>query len=141
MGIHGKPDWGLQLKKTIYSFDDLSELAVRLGSIDFFDRRGDVILLDSFEYGLGKWDLGGGSVGSIPILSTDKVRSGGYSAKLVGEAIDTGYSSMSIDFPYPALSKWGFETSFLMYTNIDTIAICLKKFTGSQKLEGRVKYD
>jgi len=52
---HGTPDWGVTAsKKTIYSLHDMGELAVRLGSIVSFDRRGDVIFSDSFQNGLGK---------------------------------------------------------------------------------------
>jgi len=53
---HGTPDWGVTAgARTVYQMTDLGELAVRLGSIVTHDRRGDVIFLEDFEEGMGRW--------------------------------------------------------------------------------------
>lgn len=52
----GQPDYGMYAPQTVTSnLSDMAELAVRLGSIDIFDRRGKVIDLDDFESPLRKW--------------------------------------------------------------------------------------
>ncbi len=61
---HGKPDWGLVgPKTTVYGSDDMGELAVRLNSPVMWDRRGDVILMDSMEDGGGLRFASTGGVG------------------------------------------------------------------------------
>ncbi|GAH29279.1 unnamed protein product, partial [marine sediment metagenome] len=129
MGIHGKPDWGLQLKKTVYTFDDLSELAVRLGSISQFDRRGDVIFQDSFEYGLGKWLLCGDKTGDEQILISKRSRSGGYCVKLTGGSEGSLYSAMYIHLAYPVLSKLGMECHFALEDDVDYLLFEMRLFT------------
>ena len=57
---HGYPDYGTQGPvSTVHSIQDLGELAVRLGSIVTFDRRGNVLWLDGFDSGIGAWSKGG----------------------------------------------------------------------------------
>jgi len=54
----GYPDWGRIRKEVgIAAIGDLGELAVRLGASVVWDRRGDVVLVDSFDLGLAPWDI------------------------------------------------------------------------------------
>ncbi|GAI10548.1 unnamed protein product, partial [marine sediment metagenome] len=141
MSYHGKPDWGLQLKKTVYTFDDLSELAVRLGSEVFFDRRGDVVFMDSFKDGLGKWHAVGEGDGNKQEITAAVVRTGGYSVKLTGGSSDPWNSLINASFPYPVLSKWGFEVHFYIDTPIDKIEFSLTKCEEGTGQIGKIKYD
>ena len=53
----GQPDFGMYAATTVVvGLSDMAELAVRLGSISIFDRRGKVIDLDDFEGQLLKWE-------------------------------------------------------------------------------------
>lgn len=53
---HGLPDYGINVAKQItYNLADLADLAVRLGSIVEYDRRGDVIFLDDYESPLRRY--------------------------------------------------------------------------------------
>lgn len=71
---HGTPDWSLDwTPRTIWGLEDLGEHAVRVGSHHIWDRRGDVLLLDSFEEGLAK-----------PSIDTDGA--GGYARLFAGAA-------------------------------------------------------
>lgn len=130
---HGQPDFGMySLAQTIYKLTDMGELAARLGSIDTFDRRGDVIWLDDFEDNINKWlQLTLGTGASIA-LSNEAARNGGYSAKLVtGNAIDN-YAYILKRLPYPVIGAFGFEISNnLASTDID-IEIRLDLNTGSR---------
>ncbi|GAH83946.1 unnamed protein product, partial [marine sediment metagenome] len=54
----GQPDFGMYASaSTIGSVSDLAELAVRLGSINIFDRRGKVIDFDDFEDVRKGWEF------------------------------------------------------------------------------------
>jgi len=58
-----------------------AELAARLGSVQAYERRGQVIHTDSFEYGLGDWELildGEGTIELDPTAFMD----GGYSVHM-----------------------------------------------------------
>ncbi|GAH57763.1 unnamed protein product, partial [marine sediment metagenome] len=131
MGKHGKPDWGMQVKSTVYTLDELSELAVRLGSEVFFDRRGDVLLIDNFENGrtMSFWEKDG--AGSEVVITADHARSGGYSTKLVGGSTDDLYADISYRLTYPVVSKFGFETHFSIPTQFDRIEFTVWYYTGT----------
>jgi len=118
-----------------------AELAVRLGSEKFFDRRGDVIFIDNFENGTAKWRLSGVGTGNKQVLTADKSRSRGYSVKLVGGSTATFLAEMYARIPYPVLSKWGFEVHFAMGSNIDKVQFSMVKFTGTQAKSGLIRYD
>ena len=53
----GLPDDSNVVKEgSVYSLDDMAELAVRLGSPVRYVRYGDVVWMDSFEHGKNAWD-------------------------------------------------------------------------------------
>lgn len=114
----------------IYTMGDLGELAVRLGSIVSFDRRGSVVWLDDFEDNLGKWIASGGGTGNSQALSTDTARGGAKSAKLVTGSDAAGnyallsrwfslpksYSRMGLEFHYSINdSNWYLVLGFTIY--------------------------
>jgi len=111
---HGGEDWGtVGPLSTIYTVEDLGELATRLGSIVTFDRRGNVIWLDDFESGINKWyalSLLGGS------MTWDAVRAyhGAFSCKMATSANTDAYRRMRHYFTYPAVTKMGFEFAHSM---------------------------
>lgn len=110
---HGHPDYGpASPVSTVYSVQDMAELAARLGSIVTFDRRGNVVFMDDFAGGLAK--LGdtdiGGAQGVIDISNAHAYH-GAFSCRIVAHP-ETG-SSMTYYLPYPILSRMGFEFSWL----------------------------
>lgn len=105
---HGSPDWGTgKPTTTIYQLSDLGELAARLGSINTFDRRGDVIWFDDFEENLAKWQTSATGTGAWAALSTDYSRSGAMSAKLT-----TGDTANQFTFIVKRLGLSALETRF-----------------------------
>lgn len=119
----------------------LGELAVRLGSPVSFDRRGNVMFMDTFEYGLNKWVIGGSGLAYKAIPSVDYTISGGIAAKLV--AGSTLYHRVDItkDFRGQPASVFGFETAFMVWTDCDYFQ--LDGFWSSEALEywGGLRYD
>ncbi|MBA7597121.1 hypothetical protein ES703_04116 [subsurface metagenome] len=106
-----------------------AELAARLGSIDTFDRRGDVIWMDDFESGVQKWraTVWGGSFA----WSADHARSGGFSAKLT---TDTGLGDkieLRHFLPIQNLSRIGIELHITTGVNLKQYEIGLKVFTAA----------
>lgn len=96
----------------VYTLTDLGELAVRLGSIDTFDRRGNVIFLDGFEDGLGKWRPWQSRPGHHVELSTARAKSGATSVLLTTETDPGDDMWIEHHMTFPVISKLGFEFSF-----------------------------
>jgi hypothetical protein len=88
-----------------------AELAVRNGSPDIFDRRGNVIFADSFRHGIGQYQLTG-SPGYIGLASTDYAEIGDTSLKLETPAVNLNYAQVTKGLPFAALSKFSLQNNF-----------------------------
>lgn len=118
------PDWGaLTAQKTVYEITDLGELAARLGSPVTFNRRGDVVFIDSFEDGLRAWYLSPAGTGSDIYLSTQCARSGMFSARLIGGSDGDHQAAVLHRCHYPVLSSFGIEASFLVPGEIESFGL------------------
>jgi len=139
---HGLPDYGLiSARKTVYPMVDLGEAVARLGSIDTFDRRGDVIWLDDFEADDDKWEVykyGDGALGEVSSL---RARSGQFSMKLrTGKDGAQGINAMR-RFPYPVLSKTGVEFHFTVDPNTAYIYLLFELYDGTYRTVYGIRYD
>ncbi len=91
---------------------ELAELAARVGSINTFDRRGEIVWMDDFEDNINKWFVEISGTGASVALSTETALYGARSAKLTtGNAVGnlsqiTRHQHISID------TLIGFEVSF-----------------------------
>ncbi len=116
------PDWGAQSSQaTVHEVTDLGELAVRLGSIDRFDRRGDVIWMDDFQDGLGKWITGVSGTGAAVDLSFNRVRNGMLACRLKAGSDLTHQALIYRELPFPVLSGMGLEVSFQLPPATDEV--------------------
>jgi len=141
MTKHGAPDWSVyRIDSLSYTVMDLAELAARLGSINTFDRRGDVLFMDAFHHGLNRWwtDLNGTGAAATP--DPTHARSGGYSLKLTTGKTSTYITDASHDEPYPALSTFGIEISATNNDSISEFGLWLFIFTGTIRLTGALFY-
>lgn len=83
----GQPDFGMYAPKTVgATLADMGELAARLGSIDTYDRRGDIVLLDDFEGPVLKW-VKALTAPTYIILDSTTVRSGSQAVKIHTRAV------------------------------------------------------
>jgi len=138
---HGTPDWwGAEPTETIYGIQDVGELAARLGSIDTFDRRGNVLFIDSFEHGLAPYFTGAEQAGSAVVLSALTARSGAYSCKLTTGAVANALAYVARHGPYPVLSKYGFEVAFTVDDNAVEVRIGLTLYDGVNSTGFIVRY-
>lgn len=120
---HGQPDFGMyQLAETIYRLSDMGELAVRLGSIVSYDRRGDVIFMDDFEGGGQKWF----DPTAYIVVSTDYAFSGSFSCKLT-PPLGTGLPRQIATLLFPSvLSKMGFEATLMLHSDVNITGIAFQ---------------
>jgi len=122
----GRPDYsapapiGQIPKPTTYTLSDMAELAARLGSINTFDRRGDVIWLDDFEDNINKWWVYGGTAGYSFAQSNERARSGALSGKLVTGGIGENWLAVQSGIFYPVLSRVGYEISVHLHDDVET---------------------
>ena len=126
------PDWGaLNAQKTVHEITDLGELAVRLGSIVQFDRRGDVVYMDDFEgLSLNGWKAVLSGSESKVELSTLRARSGIYSALLTAGGSDPSRAGITHYMPYPVLSAFGLEASISRDIVMGSIRFEISLFNG-----------
>ena len=110
---HGTPDWGLVGPKArVFGLDDLGEHAVRLGSPDFFDRRGDVLFITDFTEGLSIFDGSGNIAGWAVCLATGYARTGAYCAKLTTPGGDGNDARLVARLATPVSVSLGLEFVF-----------------------------
>jgi len=138
---HGLPDFGASTpKETIFGQVDIAELAARLGSIATYDRRGDVVWMDSFEAALVKWEASPFGVGASVAVDNTTARSGAQSVKLqAGNAVDD-YALVQRAFPILVFSKIGAEISFTVGAADHEFEVRFVLYTGSERWYFYVRY-
>jgi len=110
---HGTMDYfGTNAQSFMHRVADLAELAVRLGSSDVFDRRGNVLLMDSFDSGMAGWTEAhtSGTGWVAPIIQPThlgRLAIGCEYSSVVGA---TGEIARYVAMPQ--ISNYGFEAAF-----------------------------
>jgi hypothetical protein len=139
--MHGQPDFGMYAKKTTtYSLSDMAELAVRLGSIDSFDRRGDVVCLDDFETAVLKWSVSthdGESAG----VDTTYPKSGNQDCKLALVDQAGSFVIMNKGFTLLPSSRIGAEISFAVPDSNTYFYLTLYLEDGTKLHTSKIKVD
>ncbi len=139
---HGTPDWGVTAGAvTTYQLTDLGELAVRLGSIVTFDRRGDVIFLDSFEDGFAHWYTDDAGTGSFVALSRAIARHNGLSARLVAGAGAGAWAQIMFQGALAVPARLGVEHSFSFGSTIGGLVLVLYLYDGTNRTLYQVQWD
>ncbi len=137
---HGGPDYGVGAPKaTVYSLQDMAELAVRLGSIVSFDRRGDVVWLDDFENNVNHWGTDTSGTGASVALTTDRARNGAKSVALITGNADGEYASILVGRQLPHLGRIGLELSLSVLSRVDHWLIDLSYSDGDEVIEAALR--
>lgn len=138
---HGGKDWstGGQVG-TVHTIEDLGELAARLKSIDTFDRRGNVILLDDFESGIEGWEVDGNPAGWTGVWTAERHRNGGFSLKLTTKPEDEAWVEAFKGYPYPTPSRLGFEFNFIYGLYSESIEFFHDIYDGSNYYRAYVRF-
>jgi len=139
---HGYPDWAQSAGvNTVYQLRDLAELAARLGSIDTFDRRGDVFHLQDFEHGDGSIDNDTSGDDAACGLSLVTSRSGSFSYRLKTGTDSDCYAEVDVYSVLPSLSCIGAEISFAQLHDRGGFILALEIYTGEHIITPKIKYD
>jgi len=117
--VHTGPDYSEVYKQAkVYGNIDNAEVAARLGSIDTFDRRGNLVWMDDFEKGAAKWNLAGNGLGNTQAISATRARNGQSSMLLTCGSNGLLNAQMGKYMPLPALKTIGVEMSFSLGANV-----------------------
>lgn len=136
------PDGGFASGGGIYPVTlDVGELAARLGCPSTHNREGNVVFIESFEHGLQGWSATGYGTGGEIIISAEKYRSSGYSAKLIAGSDGDKKAVIFRKFPYPTLGLYGLELSFLIEAHTDYVRWRLTHHDGTSEYQFTCEYD
>ena len=140
--MHGIPDWGLTAaKKTIHGLADLGELAARLGSPDVYDRRGDVVLVETFPNGLAGWGSYGLGTGHDAFPVADPVLDGAIAIVLRTGDTTNNFERIGRCLQLPVSGRLGFEFSHDVYANLDSVRWFSYVYTSGTMYTYAVRYN
>ena len=127
----GYPDYGIrEIFGASIGAIDLTELAARLWSINTFDRRGEVVLMDDFESPVIGWAIAPLSSGTA-IYDSTAFRSGSQSLLVTTAAVLDDYVELFKSIPVHNLGKIGIEWSFSPQDKDMKVVIRLDLYDGT----------
>ncbi|KKM13586.1 hypothetical protein LCGC14_1714710 [marine sediment metagenome] len=137
----GQPDFGMYAPQAYgASLSDMAELAVRLGSINIFDRRGKVFDLDDCEATLLKWVVATVGNGAAAFDNTSP-KSGGQCIKMTsGDGALDGVS-MAKAFSLFDAKRLGFEFSFALPSSHVSLTIIIDNYDATSHYKAEIKID
>ena len=135
----GQPDFGMYAAESVVAgLSDMAELAVRLGSISIFDRRGKVIDFDDFEGVLLKWRAVGAGLATAK-FSSASAKSGSQSILLNVKAALPSTIELYRGIR-PLLSKrLGLEIAYAKPDTTAILVIRLAYFDGTNITKGEIR--
>lgn len=127
-----RPDWSEYLPGSErHSLQDLSELAARLGSPVTYDRRGEVLWMDQFDYGSSNWkSVSWFGTHTFKIVADYPYR-GGYAFYLGTDGTENGIAEIHRYLAPPVVNKWGLEVTFAALTNFRSVSIEFRRQWGT----------
>lgn len=138
---HGTPDWGGSApKNTTYRLQDDAELAIRLGSPINFDRRGEVIYYNDFNYGGQNFTATGAGVGNGVALSCSQALSGPNCLMMTPGNLGGDTSRIARVNYYPILGRVGEQISFAPVPGLREVWLTLHVYTGATIYSFLVRY-
>lgn len=137
---HGAPDYSHVRKAvSVFRLDDMAELAVRLGSPNLWDRRGDTFFLDSFEDGITKWTVFDDGGDEAAVVSALAPMHGAFCAQLTTQTGSGGYIGLQQGFPLTASPRLGFETHIKPVSYAGIYDMYIYWYTGTEKKSGYIR--
>ena len=137
----GQRDYGMYATtELIASVSDMGELAARLDSIDTYDRRGNVLFLESFDNDIGRWEVATSGAGASVAVSSEHSIRGLCSMKMVaGSTVSRSAKATARMSPVIA-SRFGFEIAVTLDTNMESWIGQNDFYTGALKISAGFKY-
>lgn len=138
----GQPDFGMYAAKTVTgSLSDMAELAVRLGSICTYDRRGEVIDLDDFNQAAKRWGTQVFTTSSYAVYSAVNAKAGSQSMQLHKAIGPLELCRLHKSLNVFASKRIGIEVSFSYPSTNDYFWIYLYYYDGALVHYGRLRID
>jgi len=139
---HGTSDWGMGIKTDIYSLvDDLGELPPRLGWPSSVDRRGNVLLMETFDGGGGMVLIDTDQVGDEGVLCSDYARYGRFTYRLTRAADVDAFVSLETGIAAVVTDKIGLESHFFSTTGLPDIVLWLRWRDGTTEYLWGIRWD
>lgn len=126
---------------TVFGQIDNGEQSVRLGSINMFDRRGNVVFLDDFEGSTLFWGAACVGASCFAGLTSAWGKSGSQCMELTAGTGGAGESRFYREFYVPVVGDVGAESSFTVNANTDGLYMLFQYYTGDGYYNAGVKYD
>jgi len=128
---HTRPDYTTSSKMaTIYGEVDNGELAARLGSINTYDRRGNIVFMEDFEGALFNWQINNNGAGAGSVLAAAYSRTGSQAAQLTAGSGLNGYTTIWKYWPLPVSTQIGLECSFTTHASLDRFVAEISIYDG-----------
>lgn len=116
-----------------------AELCARLGSSVIYDKRGQVMFVESFEKGWYRWILNTSGAGAAGILTPTVAATGGYCVKLTGGSDTNRLAGIERRVPTRPAGSMGLEFSFSVPVSWDYILAVMYLYTGVYLYTAAVK--
>jgi hypothetical protein len=141
-GGRDMPDFGISdTQSSKIQLTDLSELAVRLGSCDWFDRTGTVLVFEDFSNGIQNWYSASNPGSNAPVLSAKYSDTKAYCARLTTLAGISNYSGLYRKYPIPYQSVVGVEVHFKVPESFGQLLIYLVFYKSSKATSWILRID
>ena len=124
---------------TRFPLMDMGELAVRLGSVDSYDRRGEVLALVNFAHGVGGLTTALSGVGSEVRVVADPVFMGPFGLQLIGGSTLSRYSRVFFYASPSKVGQWGFEASFSFGSDVESLELVTQYYDGENEHDAAVR--
>jgi len=114
------PDYSKYLPNSIhYSLQDLSELAARIGSVDVYDRRGEVVVIDDITHGLSGWGKSGTGLNWAANIVVDPVYHSPFALQLIADAAPGSLTQVFKYYDQVIAAKTGLEIGICFTVEFD----------------------
>ena len=138
---HGAEDYSnVRKKEYSYRIDDLAELAARVGSPVVYDRRGEVVFMETFAYGFDTWQKAYSGAYSRVVLDPIRFVSNGFSALLGAGTDEGGYAILYLNVPYLSVDSLGLEFRGIINANVNYIRGEIWRYDGSYQHQANLYY-
>jgi len=138
----GAPDYSnVTAANPLHRLDDMAELAARLGSVDVFDRSGNVIYLETFSGGREQWSDATYGTGAAVAITTERVASPPFSLKMTTGGDGAHGVKVEYEVAYHHLCKMGLEYAFTHHINSEYHRMQFFHHEGETRYEYIVRFD
>jgi hypothetical protein len=134
-------DWPWLPGSSRFPLSDMGELAVRLGSPDVYDRRGELIWFDTCDKGIAPFTCSGAGTGFSTSLSVQFPLYGSYSLKMISGSTGTPYVLIQKRLNVMKIPRVGFEIAIRLPSDFNTCNFEIYRYTGTKRLSAILRLD